>query len=209
MKSLSANYWDKTNEIATNSAWYLLVEIVISSVETLYLTNNNSDVAFYNGKTYTRYPFTVEPVEESIQGDVPRLRINFLNADLYLIPWLQSYGGLVGKDVTMMLVNSDLLNEAPSTSETFSVLETTADNHSVSLTVGISSPVNKRFPRDRYIANICRHLYNYPGRSDSRAARCGYTGSDFATCRHTLEDCRLRNNSHRYGGSPGVAEGIP
>lgn len=209
MKSLSSDYWDKINQVSTNSAWYLLLELVASNSTTLYLTNNNEDVLLdFSGQTYSRFPFKVEPVTESMQGEIPRIRLSLSNADLYLNSWIQDNGGFVGNGVTLMVVNSALLNGSPAVSETFTILETVADNKNVALTLGISSPLNKRLPRDRYIANICRHPFNYPGRTDGRAARCGYTGSDYATCRHTLADCRLRNNSHRYGGSPGVAEGV-
>jgi phage-related protein len=75
---------------------------------------------------------------------------------------------------------------------------TTADEKWVSFTLGAPSPFRVRFPRNRILKDYCRWRF--------KSTECGYSGGE-TTCDKTLAQCRLRSNSARFGGFPGVGHG--
>lgn len=198
MKSLPANIIIEKNKLATPSAWLILLDISLPDGSKFYLVKNNENVTF-NSQVYTALNFDVEPTKASAQGEIPTVTLRVSNVTRVLQDYLESTNGGVGATVTLRVVNSAYLSENYSElTMTFDVLATVADAYWVSFTLGAPNPLRWRFPLNRYIANHCNWQY--------KSAECGYSGTA-STCKRTLQDCRDRFNSGRYGGYMGMSTG--
>lgn len=198
MKSLSTFIKSKANQIQDGGAWVWLLEITLGT-QTFRLAMNNETVTL-TGVAYSPYVFDLEPVDASLKGNLPRIVLRVSNVGRYLEPYLHTYNGGIGSTVTLRIAY--VLNAIAYTvgiEEMFTIAEAKADAQWVYLTLAITDPLTRRFPRDRYIANMCRHRF--------KSALCRYTGSA-PTCDHTLTQCIEYENQAQYGGSPGVAEGV-
>jgi hypothetical protein len=78
----------------------------------------------------------------------------------------------------------------------FEITGAVADADWVTFTLGMASPLKRRFPFFYYIAKHCNWL---PG-----SAECGLSITE---CDRTLDACRAYNNSARFGGTPGLSSG--
>ncbi len=192
------------NAVATKSAWILLAEITLPDTTVLRFARNNEDV-IYNGYTWYKLPFEIDPIESQIQGKIPLINIRLSNVTRVVQTYLEAQKGGVGASVKLTVVNSDHLIDVTSSEYsvldlTFSVLGTVADSKWVTFTLGVPNPLNKLFPLHRYVANHCNWVSRFKG------AECGYSGV-LTTCKGTLADCRDRSNSDRYGGFIGLDKG--
>ncbi len=146
-------------------------------------------------------------VQENLQGGLPRIDMRISNLDTTLNAAINLYDGLRGASVVVYVVPSDTITGTPADvaelTEIFEIIETTADNQWIAFTLGYADPLGKRFPRDRYTATACRHVYK--GAFCRLSATHPLYGTD---CDHTLTHCQARSNDAQFGGSPGVAEGI-
>lgn len=198
------------NLIATPKAWLILVEIDASGIGggTYRYSSDMSASAWY-GIIYSPMAMEFEEVAESLKGDLPRVTMRLPGVSSAIRTAVNSHDGLRGAQVTVNVIDSSNLASATADiTEVFEILETTLTDIWVTFTLGFADPLGRRFPRDRYTASSCRHLYKPLG---GAGAFCKYIGSEPSgedTCNHTLAACEDRNNQDRFGGSPGVDEGI-
>jgi phage-related protein len=198
MKSFSAYVEEQSNQIANNGAWIILLELTLGTT-TFRLANNNLAI-IYNTYSYEPYPFKIDPIQESLKGDLPQMTLMVANVGRYLEPYLHQYAGGVGVAITLTVVFvQNNVTYTVGISETFNISSTKSDANWVYFTLSINDPLTKRFPRDRYIASMCRHRF--------KSVMCRYVGAA-TTCDKTLARCEELGNSTQYGGSPGVAEGV-
>lgn len=288
MRTLPAAIIAQKNAISTAGAWLLFADIAFTGETTLRLVNNTSNVSL-GGVTYTKWAFGLGQVKESVKGDLPRVTFTLYDVNLSMRSTLLANDGWSGGEITLQrafvtkagaAANAEIL-------QYFTILSTTWDDNTgaVCFDIGVSSPLSRRFPRDRYSATICRHKFRdgfcrYAGGdittvynrfyskadSDTAFARLdigvpGNTGdftagqririagtahndneyvigsvmltsSDphlyltanynftsenlwistavrvYVVCNHSITDCRVLNNSHMFGASPGVSEGL-
>lgn len=194
MKNIPANLIIEKNKITTTNPWIVLLDINLEG-NMIYLCNNNENITFQN-RTYTAIPFTVEPTKQDSKGELPTVTLRISNVTHLLMDYMEQYAGGVGATVTLRVVNTGYLSENYAELEmTFDVIKSEASSEWISLTLGAPSPLNKRFPLYRYLANHCRWQY--------RGLECGYSGS-LPSCKKTLEDCRNHGNSPRFGGFIGL-----
>lgn len=276
------------NAIATEGSWLILVDLYYpgSSTPDKRYVNNNENVTYPEeaGNTYTAVPFTISQIKESMQGDLPKAVFTLYDVDLDLKDDLQTHDGLSGGKIEVRKVFfwNSMVPRDTQVIEYFTILDTTASDTEISFNIGVSTPLTKRFPRDRYVSVICRHRFrdgmcqftggeltgtdiafierddavSYIHTSDAddyaifrgdqtiRVSGSDYNDGDYkinyvtrsltlnhtyinlddsvtltgegaskpititVICDKTISSCRANNNSYRYGGSPGVAEGI-
>lgn len=201
MHTLTATGKLTKNLIATAQAWLILVEIDATGVGgSTYRRTSDESTTFWNGLIFNPAALSFGEVRESVQGDLPKVSLTLPNTDTALNTAMNNYDGLRGAAVTVYIVPSgNLAVSVAELTETFEVVETSADNQWITFTLGFSDPLGKRFPRDRYTAAICRHVF--------KGIFCRYVGVE-TTCDHTLAHCQARGNTPQYGGSPGVDEGV-
>jgi phage-related protein len=200
MKTLSTALLLEKNSISGIYPWLILLDVVINNSLTLYLVRNTEDITFA-GQLYTAFPFEMDAASQKSKGELPSISLRVSNVTRAIQAHIEAQDGLIGNAVTIRIVNSNLLTEDYSElTETFMVLACEADVYWVTFTIGFPNPLLRRFPLDRFIADHCRYVSHFKG------AECGYTGA-VATCEGTLDDCRLKSNSGRFGGFPGLGKG--
>ena len=287
-KTLPAIPTTLKNTLAVSGAWLVLIDLFYpgSTTPDHRLVNNNEDLT-YDGNTYTATPLSVSQVKENIRGELPKTTLTIYDVNQDLRDDLQDNDGFSGGEVQLRAIYFSKTGTAVETNilEYFTILEVIATDESVVFSIGVTAPLSKRFPRDKYVSTICRHRfrdgmcqftggvltgtdiafvhrailrdYIYTLDSDDydyfqanqviRVTGSTYNNNDFriisvtrdltlnqtyinfgtgseaveltqeaagasvtltVICDKTISACRANNNSTRYGGSPGVAEGI-
>jgi lambda family phage minor tail protein L len=205
MKNLTTTGKQEKNALANAGAWLALVDVDMSSLGSVHLryTSDNTPTA-WDGLVYTPIAMEIGEVQETNKGAIPSVTLRLSNVARAFYTYTENLDGILGAEVTLLVVHSAHLDAIRAeVEEVFIVNEATQDAQWLTLTLGAIDPLTRRFPRDRYIATMCRHVY--------KGALCRYAGpepSGETTCNHTLAACEARTNSHMYGGSPGVAEGV-
>ena len=192
MLSISAISKAEKNKLSTDSAFLILLEIRLQ--DTVYICYNNEDVV-WKGQLYQAFPFQIGETSEESDGSDPNVSLKVSNVAQGLQWHVEDSGGGVGTQVILRVVNSLNLNGDADLEEYYTILSCKVDEQWVDFTLGTDYSARSRRPLDRYMKNNCRFVF--------KGIRCGYNGNE-TECKHTLEDCRLRHNSERFGGYPGI-----
>lgn len=204
MLNLSAAGILEKNKLTSAGVWLILLKLTLSDASIIRLARNTEDIT-WDGQTWQKFPMEIDDVTREGQGEQSVLTIRVSNVTRTLMPYLEQYKGMVGNTVNLYIVHSEnLANTTPEVDESFKVVSSSADAMWVTFELSASNLLNRQFPDDRYLKNWCRFKFNYPA---GTSVLCGYSGSTYFTCNKTLADCRLRGNSARFGGFPGIPEG--
>lgn len=189
------------NKIASANAFIALLEVQVidpangSLVETLYVANNSEDV-IYGGNTYVQMVFDIQVKAEA--GAAPTVTLNVNDYSQAVMGRMQAYGGGIGFNVKLIIVNSGDLTQPSELEETFEVIGANASNYSVSWTLGAESTLTTIFPRRNQLKDRCTWKY--------KGTECGYVGA-LTSCDLSLQGangCTAHSNSDRFGGCPGI-----
>jgi lambda family phage minor tail protein L len=177
------------------------VEVAIpNSAEPLRLVRNTEDIV-WNSYTWTAFNFTIGDITEDNKGKPKAVPLQISNVTQIAQAYVEENNGLTGTTVTLRVVHSQHLdNPLPEVEEIFTVQSTTCDNQWVTFYLGCDISVQLRFPFRRVLKNFCAWRDNYQG------IECGYAGT-LPPCDGTLQSCRDRGNSVRYGGEPSIPDG--
>ena len=146
MQTLPEVIVQEKNKLATPSAWFVLLDIVLGDALTLYLCSNTENVTF-KGRVYEAFPFNLEPTKQTAKGEIPSVTLKVANVTQIIQGYLEDLDGAVGATVIVRVVNSAYLSEDYSELEmTFGVLGSEADAEWVSFTLGLPNPLKRRFP---------------------------------------------------------------
>ena len=153
------------NKLSTPGSWLIFLNISFTGETTLNLVNNISDVVL-GGTTYTKWAFGLGQVRETIKGDLPRVTLSLYDVGLTMRATLQANDGWSGGEVSVRRAFVPKTVGIKTGTDTniiqyFTILDTVWDDsrNIINFNLGISTPLNKRFPRDRYVATICRHRF--------------------------------------------------
>lgn len=209
-KTLPASVVLEKNKLSTTNTWVILLDVTLPDSTMLYITNNNEDVVF-NGQTYTAIPFTLDDVKENSKGELPTISLKISNITRSVQALMEDpdIEGMVGGTVRLQLVNTLDLTGTTDFSEldlTFTIMSSSSDAYWATFNLGAGSPLNKRFPLDRYIASHCRFTFNNLTGKEGLSPECGYVGVD-TSCERTLSACQAKSNSERFGGYVGLDKG--
>lgn len=201
MKNLPANLIIEKNKIASPNPWLILLDVTLTDNTQFFFVKNTSNIWFGDPQQeYTAINFEIDPPKESSTGEIPTATLRISNVTKIIQTYLEQLEGCVGSTVVVRIVNYAYLAENYAELEmTFDVIATNSDAKWVSFTLGAPNPLRRRFPLYRYIANHCGWSYE--------SAECGYVG-DLETCERTLIDCRLHDNSKRFGGYVGLGGNV-
>lgn len=200
MLSLSSIAISEKNKMNTDSVFILLLElqVPIDGVEPIRVCYNTEDIT-WNGHTWIAFPMEIAACEEDSTGSYPSFEIKLDNTSRSLTYYVEKSNGANDGKIILRVVNSkNINNTTPELEEIYEITGCNVDQNFVTLTVGPSYSPDSRRPIYRYLKNGCRFVY--------KDARCG-ASSTYTSCSHTLADCRLRNNSERFGGFPGIDQG--
>ncbi|MBP2663380.1 MAG: minor tail protein [Firmicutes bacterium] len=201
MLNLSVAGMLEKSQLSSDGVWLLLVEVEIPEVdEPLRLVRNNEDIT-WNGYTWTAFNFKLGDITEDNKGRPQSVPLQISNITQSVQAYVEANSGLTGQTVTLRVVHSQHLdNTSPELEEIFTVQSTTCDSKWVTFYLGCEISIQRRFPARRVLKSFCAWRDQYKG------IECGYNGS-MTECDGTLESCRNRGNSSRYGGEPSIPEG--
>ena len=201
MKTIPAALILEKNKIATSSVLMILAEITFNddASTVVRLARNNEDITF-EGNVYTAFPFEIDTINFE-KGRIPSIALRVSNVSRLVQTYLEDTDGAVGSTVRLIVVNStDYTSDLSDLELTYNIVDSSADAKWVSFTLGMPSPLNKRFPLYKYIANHCNWAANFKG------VECQYAGAE-TTCTGTLTRCRELSNSEHFGGFIGLGKG--
>ena len=189
------------SRLASDGVWLLLVEVALpDSAEPLRLVRNNEDIV-WNGDTWTAFNFKLGEITEDNKGKPQAIPLQVSNITQIVQGYVEENNGLTGTTVTLRVVHSQHLdNTLPEVEEIFTVQSTSCESKWVTFFLGSDISTQLRFPFRRVLKNFCVWRDQYKG------IECGYAGS-LPACDGTLQSCRNRGNSVRYGGEPSIPEG--
>ena len=99
------------NALATGSRLVWLYEIEVpTNPPTRNRFCNQMEAVTFRGNKYSPFPITHEKMKEGADGDLPSLSMSVSNVSREIIGPLESYNGLIGQRVKIMLV---LMTENP------------------------------------------------------------------------------------------------
>ena len=181
--------------------WLILLDIAVvdpatlMTVETLHLARNVDPVTF-NGVTYAPAAFDISLKAEA--GSQQEISLSIKDYTLAVQQRMQDYGGGIGFNVTVMVVNAGNLGQNPEVAEYFQVTAAETANYECSFTLGAENNITKAFPRRRQSKDYCQWRYKGP--------ECGYTGS-MPSCDLSLKGpngCKAHQNVVHFGAFPGI-----
>lgn len=183
------------NKVSTDGVYLLLLTIRYKKEDPIRLVLNNEEITF-KGDTYYPYYFSLSDVKRA-SSEMPSATLSVSNITGTIQKLLEAYDGAGGAKVKVAVINTNLSDEILE-EENFVVTGSTAKKDVISLKLGCSMSLDKRFPSYRIMKDWCPFKY--------KGIECGCT-SPLATCNKTITDCRERGNSQRFGGCPTVPQG--
>lgn len=193
MISLSAVAKEEKNKLSTGSAFIILLDITLGE-EIVRICYNTEDVT-WQGNLYQAFPFQLGEVSETSDDSDPNVSLKVDNVSQALQYAVEEAKGANGTEVILRVVNTEAMDEDAALEEYFVVTKTTIKEDFITFTLGNEYSARTRRPLGRYMKNNCPFKY--------KDIRCGAT-SNLEGCAHTLQDCRARNNSMRFGGFQGI-----
>lgn len=192
------------NKVQSDGAWLVLLEIFFAGQPDALRIVRNNDIIPWNGHNWTPFPFEMEDVTEDTAGEVPNVVIKVSNVTQEIQGFIEDTGGGVDCTINLYVIHSKHLDvTTPVVSEVFTITDVKCDPTWVTFNLGPDYPVFARRPERRFLADYCQYK-EYGG------VECGVdlaVKANYPTCRRTLADCRLRQNSVRFGGEPAIASG--
>ena len=201
MRHLSIATVIEKNRVHSVVAFVVALEIALRNpdtgelIETLRLVNN-PDPLTIQGQVYQAAAFEISAKEET--GRLPQITLTAQDQTRFIQARMQEFGGGVGSEVAVMVVNTALLDDEPEIREVFKVVGASARDYVVSFDLGAENPLQMRLPRRLQYRDRCPWRY--------RGVECGYAGP-LPTCDYTLQGtngCAAHNNTERFGGFPGI-----
>jgi lambda family phage minor tail protein L len=201
MLNLSVAGMLEKSQLSSDGVWLLLVEVAIpNSNEPLRLVRNTEDI-LWNGYTWTAFNFKLGEITEDNKGRPQSIPLQISNVSQDIQGFVEENNGMTGTTATLRVIHSQHKdNPLPELEEVFTVQSTTCDSQWVTFYLGCDVSVQLRFPFRRVLKNFCAWRDKYKG------IECGYTGP-LPPCDGTLQSCRDRCNSVRYGGEPSIPQG--
>jgi len=199
------------NALATGSRLVWLYEIEVpTSTPTRYRFCAQMEPVTFRENEYSPFPITHETMKEGADGDLPTLALTVSNVSREIGGTLESYNGLIGQRVKIMLVlmteNPHMAPQSPSSAILewdFKITSMSANAEGASAQLGDISLYEVHVPASRMSKRYCRFQYKDAG--------CGYFG-ERPTCDKTLSGpngCTAHgfdstDHPDRFGGFPGI-----
>jgi phage-related protein len=214
-KQLSDLMSAHSRQLAEEKPWVWLYEFGVPDGTRYRLTNYSRTIAFGTDSAgaaieFSPYSIVHGDIEESAEGDLPRMQVQVGNSTLEMMPLLDEWNGLEGQAVIVRLVNVDEL-ENPAAQMRFDgeVSGVKFRQDRIAFEVSAQNLQRARFPTRRFVRAHCNYQYG--------GAKCGYDLSNaallaaFPRCLKTEEACEdhgdaevaaglARQHPERWGG---------
>lgn len=193
------------NSLEDGGVLVVCLKIEIPGTDTIYITNNNEAVTFLQNQ-YISFPFQISELTFGSTGEVPQWQIQIDNTTRIMEQYLQLYDAYLKQygpndneiKTTLYVVNA--LDTSDSILEEVFILESfSTDSNWASFTFSAKSTFTVRYPPRRILQNFCSWKF--------KSTKCAYSGPG-TSCDKSIKQCRIYNNSIRFGGFPGISKGI-
>lgn len=229
--ALSLTAIQEKNKLGSESVFAVLLEINIPGVPQVTITSNGDEI-IWDSRTWLPFPFEISEITEEASGEVPQWTITLDNRQRVIEKYLSDYdyylkvNGVEGNEITCVLhvvntketesvelfddiasldavvsldnISGSLTGSAAIKSVRFSLRQPTTNSETASFIMSANSPFSIIIPKRRFIKQFCYWKF--------KGVECKYVGSG-DTCNKSLSQCEGYNNSHNYGGFPGVGIG--
>lgn len=187
--------------LASDVAWLMLLDVLYNG-EHLRLARNVDAISFDAGdglgvQVYQPFNFQID-FQDTGNSEAPKFQITASNVGRVLQGIIEQYGGLAGATVNLYCFTTANPKPEADLSLSFGVKNVDCAASTVTIELGLPSPLRAYFPQFVYRANFC--MWTYKG------AQCGYTGA-LAGCDHTYDGangCKVHNNGLRFGAFPSI-----
>lgn len=188
------------NKIASDKAFIVLLEIDISDdtgtfVETLRLARNSENYV-YRGEAYQATNFTFDLKLDS--ESEPSLDVQADDPSGFIRQRMDIYGGGLGFECRLIIVNTGNPDQAPEIEEEFEVVGASTEGYTVSFSLGVTSALSERFPKRIQMRDQCPFIF--------KGELCRYAGSA-TSCSYTYDGengCKAKGNQVNFGGFRGL-----
>lgn len=200
-KTLSVASVIEKNKIASTEPFLALLSVEVidpttkQPVETFHLARNTEDVT-YMDVVYSAMAFEIELKQEV--GAQVSVNLKIADFTRAVQERMQAYGGGIGSNVIITIINHGNLNQPPEVQEFFTVTGASAQGYMVSWTLGAESILAATFPRRKEFRDRCTWRY--------KGADCKYAGA-MPSCDFSLQGpngCAAHQNTINFGGFPGI-----
>ncbi len=188
-------------KIASDYPWVALVRITWPDGSLLRLARYTDDLVFDDGagpQTFTAFAWEFDVLEEKSDGSIPTWNVSVSNVNRAVEALLEEYGGGVGGNVAIYIVNLTRLKREPDLELYFDIVGSGSNAQLVKFKLGAESPFRIMYPRHSYTPDRC--IWSY------KSVQCGYAG-EMPTCSFQLggsNGCRAHANQLRFGAYPGI-----
>lgn len=190
----------EAHQVASDVAFIELIDVEVldsngSFVEMLRFCKNTENITF-DGNTYVAANFDLNIKNQA--GEEPNISLTARDVTGIIRQSMENYGGGVGFNVTMTVVNTAKLSDPPEVQESFEVTSASANGVSVTFQLGAENPLRLGFPLGKHYRDRCRHKY--------KGARCKYSGG-LASCDYSYDGangCAAHSNQANFGGFRGM-----
>lgn len=198
MRTIIPNVVIEKNKYASKIPWVKLLEISVTDLITLFLTDHPSGCTF-RGQVYEYRGFTIDSLRSDTKGGLESVRVSLSNVDRVISAFVETYD-IRGNRVVMIDVPEDQLSDDTATlfEEVYGIESYSISNSVADVVLGHARVLQQRSPAGRYYKDNCRWIY--------KSTECGYVGG-LATCDKIVggtNGCRAHDNTERFGGFPNM-----
>jgi lambda family phage minor tail protein L len=179
-----------------------------------FVANYPSTITF-RGNTYYPFPVAHSVVRSDVDGSLQSTTLSMSNVTKLIVSTLDTYEGLIGQPVRIMLVNTLELTSGRAAIEDDYTIETTAvDQEAVTARLALYNLYAVNFPGNRLMRGHCRFQYRGPEcgyvvpESAGGLTSCdkSYDGPNGCIVHGTNENANGYTKRHpqRFGGFPGI-----
>lgn len=154
---ISSNAIIEKNKLTTTNVELLLLEFRYQTETPLRVCLNNAEIE-WNSYTWIPAVFSLTGMEETKEGEIPKVTLNFFDISGAIIPIIEETNGLPDTKVNIYIIDSLYLDDTtPKFSATANIVSVKInDNKLITLELGTSNLSLLRIPRSRYLKNHCR-----------------------------------------------------
>ena len=200
-KALSIQSVIEANRLSSDVPFLCLIDVEVVDPDTGVVVTvlnfvHNTEPILFQGTNYAAASFDISIKQESGKQAEASLGIKDLTQTIQ--GYMEAYGGGIGFNLTVYVVNGARLFEAPEVVEYFQITGATSGDYAHSFTLGAENILAVTFPRRRQTRDFCQNRY--------KSVECGYTGV-LDSCDLSLKGpngCQAHNNDSNFLAFPGL-----
>lgn len=191
------------NSLDSSGVLLVALEIFIPNTPVVRIVANNENITYKN-ELYVAFPFEIGELSVA-KGESPVFTLNIDNTSKAIQKYILAYDEYLKSNkyeqetikAKLHLLNTkDLSNSI--LDEEFELTDFHSNSKEVVFNLGVMSLFNLSYPPRKMYKDYCPFKF--------KDEYCNYKGND-TNCNKSLQDCRAKNNSVRFGGFLGIAGG--